>query len=59
LLTDYESVKKDKVTGKYIDMCNKCLYSTEKDLSIVSINDFEDAEVDDVQSAFDSMYDET
>ena len=31
LLSDYESTRKSKTTGEYLDCCNKC-YSTIKDV---------------------------
>lgn len=31
LLSDYESTRKSKTTGEYLDMCNKC-HSTIKDV---------------------------
>jgi hypothetical protein len=32
LLNDYESTRKSKVTGDYLDMCNKCYGTVQSDL---------------------------
>lgn len=41
LLSDYESTRKDVVTGEYLDMCNKCF--CESDLpDLIAVDDRDD-----------------
>lgn len=45
LLNDFESTRKSKVTGDYLDMCNKCYSSVQEDLAADSRSDLEEFEV--------------
>lgn len=54
LLSDFESTRKNAVTGEYMDMCNECLsylppdqfkFKTRPDLLTETTDQFEDQEV--------------
>jgi hypothetical protein len=53
MLNDFESTRKSKVTGDYLDMCNKCYSSVQEDLSVDSRSDLDESEVPDDEMVFD------
>lgn len=58
LLNDFESTRKSKVTGEYLDMCNKCYSTVQQDLATTSRNDLPEDEVPDEELDFDPSDDE-
>ena len=47
LLNDFESTRKSKTTGDYLDMCNKCFSTVSEDLAVVNRTDFEPNDIPD------------
>lgn len=61
LLSDYESTRKSKATGDYLDMCNKCFNTVSDDIESdeISLDELEEEELraDDNQwEDFDDRY---
>jgi hypothetical protein len=46
-LSDYESTRKSKSTGEYLDMCNKCYGTIEDDLDTEVNQDLSEQSLDD------------
>lgn len=53
LLNDFESTRKSKVTGEYLDMCNKCYGTVQQDLATDIRSDLPEDEVPDDELDFD------
>lgn len=47
LLNDYESTRKSKTTGEYLDMCNKCFGLVEQDIATSIRTDLSENEIPD------------
>lgn len=62
LLNDYESTRKSRTTGEYLDVCNKCYTSIASDVPSMSRenlepNDIPDDEIEfEVDDDFDSNF---
>ena len=54
LLNDFESTRKSKTTGEYLDICNKCFSTIQQDLDTDIRNDLPEDEVPDEELDFDS-----
>ena len=52
LLNDFESTRKSKVTGEYMDMCNKCFASIAQDVIATTRQDFEPFDITDEDIEF-------
>lgn len=53
LLNDFEATRKSKVTGEYLDMCNKCYGTVQQDLATDIRSDLPEDEVPDDELDFD------
>lgn len=53
LLNDFESTRKSKTTGEYLDTCNKCYKTIEDYVPSTSSNDFEPEEIPDEKIIMD------
>lgn len=60
LLNDFEATRKSKVTGDYLDMCNKCVGSVQESIETLDRTDLAEGEVPDEEIEFDDefFYDE-
>ena len=47
LLNDFESTRKSKSTGEYLDMCNKCFSMVEEDIEYIGREDLSEEDVPD------------
>lgn len=54
LLNDYESTRKSKTTGEYLDMCNKCFKQVELDIDAEDRKDLYAYDVPDDEVEFES-----
>lgn len=57
LLNDFESTRKSKVTGDYLDMCNKCYGSIQEDLATDIRSDLDEFDVPDDELEFNDYTD--
>lgn len=62
-LNDYESTRKSRTTGEYLDMCNKCFGLVEDNIETIDRTDFSegdipDEELDDAMEWSDEFNDE-
>ena len=57
LLNDFESTRKSKTTGEYLDMCNACVASVSDQLETMDRDDFNEGDVPDEEIEFDSFDD--
>ena len=55
LLNDFEATRKSKVTGEYLDMCNKCYGTVQQDLATDIRSDLPEDEVPDDELDFDEL----
>lgn len=53
LLNDFESTRKSKTTGEYLDLCNKCYGTVQQDLATDIRSDLPEDEVPDDELDFD------
>lgn len=53
-LNDYESTRKSRTTGEYLDMCNKCFGLVEDNIETIDRTDFSEGDVPD-----EELFDET
>ena len=53
LLNDFESTRKSRTTGEYLDMCNKCFGTVQQDLKTDIRNDLMEYDVPDEELTFD------
>ena len=53
LLNDFESTRKSKTTGEYLDMCNKCYTTIAPVVKTESNDNFEPFEIPDDEAEFD------
>lgn len=58
LLNDFESTRKSKTTGEYMDMCNKCYTTIAPVVKTESNDSFEPFEIPDDEEGFDPHKDE-
>ena len=63
LLNDYESTRKSRTTGEYLDTCNKCFRLIEDEIDTIDRTDLNEGEVVDWELGEDEwesciMYDE-
>ena len=58
LLNDFESVRKSKTTGEFLDVCNKCYTTIASDVPSSSSNTYEPNDIPDDEVEFESNYDE-
>jgi hypothetical protein len=47
LLNDFESTRKSKTTGEYLDMCNKCYTTVADDIKVSNRTDLEPNDIPD------------
>ena len=52
-LNDFESTRKSKTTGDYLDMCNKCYSEVQEDLDTDIRTDLNEEDVPDEEVVFD------
>jgi cytochrome c1 len=57
LLNDFESTRKNKSTGEYLDMCNKCHSIIQDDIQTVDRTDLSIEDVPDDEVEFDPCVD--
>lgn len=57
-LNDFESTRKSKTTGDYLDTCNKCYSTIQQDIASVSRSDLPEDDVPDDEIEFDELTDE-
>ena len=57
LLNDFESTRKSKTTGDYLDMCNSCIASVADQLETLDRADLPEGDVPDEEIEFDSWDD--
>ena len=57
LLNDFESTRKSKTTGDYLDMCNGCISSVADQLETIDRTDFNEGEVPDEEIEFENFDD--
>jgi hypothetical protein len=55
LLNDFESTRKSKTTGEYLDTCNKCYSFIQQDVSTVVRNDLLETDVPDDEIEFEEL----
>lgn len=55
LLNDFESTRKSKTTGEYLDLCNKCYGTVQQDLATDIRSDLPEDEVPDDELDFDEL----
>ncbi len=53
LLNEFESTRKSKTTGEYLDMCNKCYSTIQSDLASDVRQDLSECDVPDEEIIFD------
>lgn len=53
LLNDYESTRKSKTTGEYLDICNKCYTSIAYDVPSVARDNLEPNDIPDEEIEFE------
>ncbi len=60
LLNDFESTRKSKTTGEYLDMCNACVGSVQDQLETIDRTDLSEGDVPDEEIMFDdaNMFDD-
>ena len=46
-LSDFESTRKDAITGEYIDMCSQCFSEIAYDFLVIERTDLVDTEISD------------
>jgi len=47
ILNDFESTRKSKTTGEYLDMCNRCYTTVAEDIPVVNRDNLEPYEIPD------------
>jgi hypothetical protein len=52
-LSDFESTRKNRTTGEYLDMCNQCYSSVQEDLDTTIRPDLNSEEIPDEEVGFD------
>lgn len=52
LLNDFESTRKSKTTGDYLDMCNGCVASVQDQLETIDRTDLQENDVPDEEIVF-------
>ena len=55
LLNDFESTRKSKTTGEYLDLCNKCFGTVQQDLATDIRSDLPEDEVPDDELDFGEL----
>ena len=60
VLNDFEATRKNKNTGEYLDMCNKCTSYVDDAIETIDRTDLEESEVPDDEIEFDewTVYDD-
>ena len=56
LLNDYESTRKSRTTGEYLDMCNKCFAMVEDSIETIDRTDFSEGDIPDEELYEDNDY---
>ena len=58
VLNDYESTRKSRTTGEYLDTCNKCFAMIEDDIDTIDRTDFSEGDIteDDFDDDFCVQY---
>lgn len=54
ILNDFESTRKSKTTGEYIDFCNKCYSTVEDTVKTINKNTYEEDDVPDDEIVVES-----
>jgi len=57
VLNDFESTRKNKATGEYLDTCNKCASFVEDAIETIDRSDLSESEVPDDEIDFDDCVD--
>lgn len=57
LLNDFESTRKSKSTGQYLDTCNKCMSMITDDVKVMDRDDFDPYEIPDDERVLEASFD--
>jgi len=57
VLNDFESTRKNRATGEYLDMCNKCTSFVDDAIETIDRSDLSESEVPDDEIDFDDCVD--
>lgn len=52
VLNDYESTRKNRATGEYLDMCNKCSSFVEDSIETIDRSDLSEGDIPDEETFF-------
>ena len=57
ILNDFESTRKNRSTGEYLDMCNKCSAYVTDAIETIDRSDLSEGDIPDEEMEFDDEFD--